>query len=471
MPEYIHEREDWPKFRWSEEKLAAQLGAVRHHQGLLTGRMGALGFKLRDEAVLATLTEDILKSSEIEGETLDKDQVRSSLARRLGVDIGGLTPADRHVEGIVEMMLDATKNFAEPLTEERLFGWQAALFPTGRSGIRRLAVGTWREGGAGPMQVVSGPFGHQRVHFEAPEARRLGREMRAFLRWFNGADGIDPVLKAAVAHLWFVTIHPFEDGNGRIARAIADMALARSEGSPRRFYSMSAQIRAERKAYYDILERTQRGDLEITPWLQWFLACLDRAFDGADETLATVLRKARFWQTHAGEPFTDRQRTVLNRLLDGFDGKLTSSKWATITKTSQDTASRDIDDLLRRHIFFRAPGGGRSTGYMLVVTVADPLHTAADFARATHRFSVWGKNSPTNDERAQRREAIFNAAAKLDALAEASLRQPIIAEQFDAIRDDLREQGFRIDDQLVSAIAFAIHRDQDAAPLLATTRV
>jgi Fic family protein len=471
MPEYIHKRADWPKFRWSEEKLAAQLGAVRHHQGLLTGRMGALGFKLRDEAVLATLTEDVLKSSEIEGETLDKDQVRSSLARRLGMDIGGLTPADRHVEGIVEMMLDATQNFAEPLTEERLFGWQAALFPTGRSGIRRLAVGTWREEGAGPMQVVSGPFGHQRVHFEAPEARRLGREMRAFLRWFNGADGIDPVLKAAVAHLWFVTIHPFDDGNGRIARAIADMALARSEGNPRRFYSMSAQIRAERKAYYDILERAQKGDLDITPWLQWFLACLDRAFDGADETLATVLRKARFWQTHAGEPFTDRQRTMLNRLLDGFDGKLTSSKWAAITKTSQDTASRDIDDLLRRNIFFKAPGGGRSTSYMLVVTVADPLHAAADFARATHRFSVWGKNSPTKDERAQRREAIFNAAAKLDALAEASLRQPIIAAQFDAICDDLREQGFRIDDQLVSAVAIAIHRDQDAPPLLATTRV
>jgi Fic family protein len=372
MPDYIYERADWPKFRWSEENLAARLGAVRHHQGRLTGRMGGLGFKLRDEAALATLTEDALKSSEIEGETLDKDQVRSSLARRLGMDIGGLTSADRHVEGVVEMMLDATQNFAEPLTEERLFGWQAALFPTGHSGMRRIAVGKWREDDADPMQVVSGPIGHERVHFEAPEAKRLPREMGAFLRWFNSTDGADPVVKAAVAHLWFVTIHPFEDGNGRIARAIADMALARPEASPGRFYSLSAQIREERKTYYDMLERTQKGDLDITRWLEWFLACLDRAFDGAEDILATVLRKARFWQAHAGEPFTGRQRTMLNRLLDGFEGKLTSSKWAAITGTSQDTASRDIDDLLRRNILFKAPGGGRSTSYRLVVTVADP---------------------------------------------------------------------------------------------------
>jgi len=470
MPKYIHERAGWPKFCWSEDKLAAQLAAVRHHQGLLIGRMGALGFKLRDEAVLATLTEEVLKSSEIEGENLDKDQVRSSLARRLGMDIGGLTSAERHVDGVVEMMLDATQNFAEPLTEERLFGWQAALFPTGRSGMKKIAVGMWREPSADPMQVVSGPIGRERVHFEAPEAKRLRSEMRAFLEWFNATNAVDPVLKAAIAHLWFVTIHPFEDGNGRIARALADMALARSEGSPRRFYSMSAQIREERKAYYDILERTQKGDLDITRWLEWFLACLDRAFDGADDTLATVLRKARFWQARYGEPFNDRQLKVLNRLLDGFEGKLTSSKWATIAKTSQDTASRDIGDLLRRNILFKAPGGGRSTSYMLVVTVADPLHAAADHARATYTFSVWGKKSPTGEERARRREAIFNSAAKLDALAEASLRAPITAEQFDAIREDIRERGFWIDDQLVSAVAFAIHRDQDTAPLLATTR-
>ena len=370
MTRYVHEHADWPSFRWNAETLAIQLAAVRNHQGRLTGRMEALGFELRAEAVLETLTEDVIKSSEIEGETLDKAQVRSSIARRLGMDIGALTPADRDVEGVVEMTLNATQHFAEPLTEERLFGWHAALFPAGRSGMRKIAVGAWRGQTGDPMQVVSGPTGRERVHFEAPGAARVAREMLAFLSWFNAAAAVDPVMKAAVAHLWFVTIHPFEDGNGRIARAIADMALARSEGSARRFYSMSARIRVERKDYYDILETVQKGDLDITPWLEWFLACLDRAFDGADALLANVLRKAQFWQTHAGGAFNERQRIMLNRLLDGFEGKLTSSKWAAITKASQDTASRDIEDLIRRRILFRTPGGGRSTGYMLVVTAA-----------------------------------------------------------------------------------------------------
>ncbi|MBI2606886.1 MAG: Fic family protein [Deltaproteobacteria bacterium] len=362
---YIHELKNWPEFHWSQERLADRLATVRHRQGRLIGRMEGLGFNLRAEAVLQTLTEEVLKSSEIEGERLDREQVRSSLARRLGLDVGGLTAADRNVEGVVEMMLDATQKFDAPLTSERLFSWHASLFPTGRSGMSKIRVGKWRDDSDGPMQVVSGPIGKTRVHFQAPEAVRLNREMRAFLEWLNGKKPVDAVLKAGVAHLWFATIHPFEDGNGRIARAIADMALARSESSPQRFYSMSAQIRLERNAYYDILESTQKGDLDITEWLEWFLNCLGRAFQGAETILASVLKKAHFWEAHGVEQFNSRQRKVLNRLLDGFDGKLTSAKWAAICKCSQDTASRDIDDLVKRGILTRNPAGGRSTSYSL----------------------------------------------------------------------------------------------------------
>src|SRR5262245_6470520 len=272
MPKFIHELAEWPRFQWDQTALAEKLAAVRHRQGRLIGRMEALGFPLRSEAVLQTLTQDVLKSSEIEGEILDHDQVRSSIARRLGIDIGGLTPADRDVEGIVEMMLDATQKYKEPLTDERLFAWHAAMFPTGRSGMSKITVGAWREDKSGPMQVVSGPIGRERVHYQAPAAPRVEAEMNSFLEWFNGETAIDPVLKAGLAHLWFVSIHPFDDGNGRIARAIADMSLARSEDSPQRFYSMSAQIRLDRKAYYDILERTQKAsDLDATPGLDWFL--------------------------------------------------------------------------------------------------------------------------------------------------------------------------------------------------------
>jgi Fic family protein len=362
---YIHERKDWPDFHWNIEKLAEPLASVRYRQGGLIGQMKGLGFRLQQEAVLETLTKDVLKTTEIEGEKLDAQQVRSSVARRLGLDIGGLKPADRNVEGVVEMMLDATGHYDRPLTDERLFGWHAALFPTGRSGMTKIKTGAWRDESAGPMQVVSGAIGKEKVHFEAPKANRLKKEMTAFLQWFEGKDAIDPVLKAGLAHLWFVTIHPLADGNGRIARAIADMALARSEQSSQRFYSMSAQIKLEHKEYYDILEAAQKGTMDVTGWMLWFLDCLGRAIDGAHLTLKTVIDKARFWDRIKDAPLNERQRSVINRLLDGFEGKLTSSKYAKQTKCSQDTAYRDILALVDQHILVQNPEGGRSTSYSL----------------------------------------------------------------------------------------------------------
>lgn len=365
MSPYIYNLPNWPRFHWDRERLTEQLSVVRHEQGRLLGRMEALGFKLRQEAVLKTLTEDVLKSSEIEGEQLDTEQVRSSIARRLGMDIGGLKSVDRNVEGIVEMMLDATGHYERPLTAERLFGWHASVFPTSRSGMRRIGVGAWRDDSSGPMQVVSGAIGRERVHFEAPVAGKLNREMQVFLNWFDENTAADWVAKAGLAHLWFVTIHPFDDGNGRIARAITDMALARSEKSAQRFYSMSAQIRQDRDAYYDVLETTQKGAMDITPWMEWFLGCLRRAIEGAQATLATVLSKARFWETFADFSINNRQRLVVNRLLDGFEGKLTTSKWAKLATCSHDTALRDILALVERGILVRNPEGGRSTSYDL----------------------------------------------------------------------------------------------------------
>src|SRR5260370_4399373 len=365
MAGYIYKLPNWPKFEWDQHGLAGQLAAVRHRKGRLIGRMLELGFPLREEAVLQTLTQDVLKSSEIEGEILDKDQVRSSIARRLGIDVAALPSTDRDVEGVVEMMLDATQKYKEKLTQDRLFAWHASLFPTGRSGMRKIITGAWRDEKSGPMQIVSGPLGRERVHYQAPAAGRLDVDMRAFLDWFNSADDTDLVLRAALQHFWFVTIHPSEDSNGRIARAIADMSLARSEESTQRFYSMSAQIRFERDAYYDILESTQEGDLDITPWMKWFLGCLDRAFDGAEKTLASVFKKADFWKKHSAAPLNQRQRDILNRLLDGFEGKLTSSKWATIEKCSPDTALRDIAGLVEHGILKKNEGGGRSTSYSL----------------------------------------------------------------------------------------------------------
>lgn len=330
--------------------------------------MEALGFELRQEADLQSVTAEVVKSSEIEGERLDAEQVRSSIARRLGLEIGALKPADRNVEGVVEMMLNATRQYSEPLTADRLFAWHASLFPTGHSGITRIRAGAWRDASTDPMQVVSSPFGKERIHFEAPKAERVGAEMSAFLSWFEGDTEIDPVLKAALAHFWFVTIHPFDDGNGRMARAITDLALARSENTPQRFYSMSAQIRQERTAYYDILEETQKGSMDITPWIEWFLGCLGRAIDGAEPMLHAVLEKSRFWERLHGVSLNERQRVVINRLLGGFEGKLTTSKYAKLNKCSQDTALRDILTLVQLGILVRNPEGGRSTSYSLAAT-------------------------------------------------------------------------------------------------------
>ena len=361
---YIYDREGWPSFHWNDGILAESLVQVRYQQGRLIGGMGSLGIPLREETVLQTLTQDVVKSSEIEGEILSPSSVRSSVARHLGMDHAALGPADRHVEGVVEMMLDATQQYDQPLTKERLFCWHASLFLTGRSGFAKIQVGGWR---SGPVQVISGHMGKETLHYGAPAADRVDQEMARFLAWINSESNIDPVLKAALAHLWFVTLHPFDDGNGRIARAIADMMLARSEGSPWRFYSMSAQIQKERRGYYAVLEKTQKGELDITPWIEWFLNCLGRAIEEALSALSTVLNKGHFWDRIRELPLNERQHKVLNRLLDDFDGKLTSSKWAKIAKCSQDTAYRDILDLIARGILTKNEEGGRSTSYSLLM--------------------------------------------------------------------------------------------------------
>lgn len=365
---YIWQAGDWPSWRYDLAALAQSLADVSRAQGLLMGRLADVGMALRDQASLSALTEDVIKTSEIEGEQLNVESVRSSIARRLGVDIGALAPVDRHVEGVVDMVLDATANCNAAVTRDRLFGWHAALFPTGYSGLVRINVGGWRDDATGPMQVVSGPLGRQRLHFEAPPADRLQSETDRFINWANGESTEPPLIKAGLAHLWFVTLHPFDDGNGRIARAVGDLFLARVDGSPQRFYSLSAQIQRERKAYYDILERTQKQSLDVTEWLAWFLETLHRAVDQAQYTLDAVLAKTRFWQRCAAPgsaPLNERQVKLVNRLLDGFEGKLTSSKWAAIAKCSPDTALRDITDLLARGVLRKSDAGGRSTSYEL----------------------------------------------------------------------------------------------------------
>ncbi len=363
---YIWEDPQWPACRYDLVRLAAPLAQTSLVQGLLVGRLADVGANLQSQASLVALTDDVLKTSEIEGERLSADSVRSSIARRLGVDIGALAPVDRNVEGVVEMVLDATLHCAAPLTTDRLFGWHAALFPTGFSGMSRINVGGWRDDASGAMQVVSGPIGRQRVHFEAPPAARLDSEMDRFLDWVNRDSGEPPLLKAGLAHLWFVTLHPFDDGNGRIARAVGDLLLARADGSPQRFYSLSAQIQRERSDYYDILERTQQGTLDITAWLDWFLGALYRAVQNAQQTVDAVLLKSRFWQRWTGTAMNERQLKLLNRLLDGFDGKLTTSKWAAIAKCSPDTALRDISELLALGALKKSDSGGRSTSYELL---------------------------------------------------------------------------------------------------------
>ena len=366
MAIYIHQLPHWPRFTWDAERLSLLLTNIRHQQGKLLGQMEKTGFALQTEATLQTLTLDVLKSSEIEGELLDAEQVRSSIAKRLGIEIAGLTNTDRHVEGIVEMMLDATQHFQEPLSNERIVGWHSSLFPTGRSGMHKIVVGAWRDNLPNdPMQVVSGAMGKKKVHYEAPPSELLDDEMEKLLSWLNSTENIDPLMKAAIAHLWFITIHPFDDGNGRIARAIADMLLARADGTAKRFYSMSTQIRKERNAYYDVLEQTQKGNLDITVWLEWFLQCLNKALHASEEILSSVLTKAAFWKRHEKTIFNQRQIVMLGKLLDGFEGKLTSSKWAQITRTSQDTALRDIQDLISKNILVKDDAGGRSTGYKI----------------------------------------------------------------------------------------------------------
>ncbi len=362
---YIYQQKNWPNFEWNISEILELLTNVRNRQGRLLGRIETLGFKLKDEALLQTLTTDILKSTEIEGSILDEHEVRSSVAKRLGLEIGGLTSVSAEVEGVVDMILDATINYDKPLTKERLLDWHASLFPRGKSGMYKIKTGAWRDDSAGPMQVVSGAMGKEKVHFQAPPAESLEKEMNNFLNWFNDDRKIDLVLKAGIAHIWFVTLHPFEDGNGRIARAITDMLLARSDGVRQRYYSMSAQIEKERKKYYEILEQTQKGTLDITNWLSWFLETLLKSIENSEKILSSVIKKHEFWNLHGDKIKNERQRKVLNLLLSNFTGNLTSSKWAKITKCSQDTALRDIQDLMNKGILVKSNSGGRSTNYKL----------------------------------------------------------------------------------------------------------
>jgi Fic family protein len=362
MARYIYEYDNWPEFTWNDKTIGVILGKVRHLQGRIFGQMGALGFSIKEETILSTLTLDVLKSSEIEGEFLNNEQVRSSIARRLGLEYAGIVHVDKNVEGVVEMMLDATQRYDKPLDQERIFGWHAALFPTGWSGISRINTGIYRDD---DMQVVSGPMGKEKIHFQAPSAAVVKREMDVFLDWLNKKTAIDGVLKAAIAHFWFIIIHPFDDGNGRIARAISDMLLARSEESSQRFYSLSNQILTEKKRYYETLQKVQHSSGDITEWLDWFLNCLYRALENTDETLKRVLKKAEFWDKHKETQLNSRQRLLLNKLFDGFEGKLKSSKWAKIAKCSADTALRDIKDLIEKGILQQEESGGRSTNYKL----------------------------------------------------------------------------------------------------------
>ena len=361
---YLHERKNWWRFQYDNEKILNLLGEVRSKQGLMLGRMSSLGFDFQDEAMLTTMSLELVRSSEIEGENLNLSEVRSSIARHLGINSAGLVPSSRYVEGVVEMLLDATQNYQKPLSDERLFGWHHVLFPTGRSGLYEIEVGKYR---TGEMQVLSGAMGKERVHYQAPKPERLAEEMAVFMKWFNEKTELDAVIKAAIAHLWFVSIHPFDDGNGRITRAITDMLLARSENCSRRFYSMSTEIKLMQKEYYEILERTQRGDGDITEWLLWFLRCFEKALASTESTLSSVLEKNKFWERNKDVQFNERQRKIVNMLFGDFFGKLTSGKWAKIAKCSNDTALNDLKDLVAKGILVKNEEGGRSTNYSLVI--------------------------------------------------------------------------------------------------------
>ena len=359
---YLHEKKEWWKFRYDNDKIVNLLGLVRAKQGLMLGRMTSLGFDFQDDAMLTTMSLELVRSSEIEGEQLNLSEVRSSIARRLGINSAGMVPSSRYIEGVVEMLLDATQNYNEPLSDDRLFGWHNVLFPTGRSGLYAIEVGKYR---TGEMQVISGTMGKERVHYQAPKPERVAEEMTMFIKWFNEQTELDGVLKAAIAHLWFVSIHPFDDGNGRIARAITDMQLARSENCSRRFYSMSTEIKLMQKEYYELLERTQKGDGNITEWIVWFLNCFEKALASTESILSSVLEKHKFWEQHKNVDFNERQRKIINMLFDDFFGKLTSGKWAKIAKCSNDTALNDINDLMTKGILMKNGQGGRSTNYSL----------------------------------------------------------------------------------------------------------
>jgi len=365
---YLYQHQDWPNFKWDGDTLLQHVSKVRDLQGRLIGRMESMGFELRDEAVLETITEDILKSSEIEGELLNPEEVRSSVAQRLGMEISGLSHSSRDVDGVVDMMLDATQNYKDPITKDRLCGWNAALFPTGRSGMYKITVGDWRDDHAGPMQVVSGPIGRETVHYTAPQASRLQNEMDVFIDWFNSDTRMESVIKSAIAHLWFVSIHPFDDGNGRIARAIADSQLSRADRTNQRFYSMSSQIMKSKKGYYNILESTQKGSMDVSQWLVWYFDRLAEALEATDELLSKILMKAKFWELHKTTQFNDRQIEMINKLHGDFVGKLHSSKWAKMTKVHRDTARRDIQDLIEKGVLSDSGEGGRSTNYILNLT-------------------------------------------------------------------------------------------------------
>ncbi len=359
---YLHEKKEWWKFRYDNDKIVNLLGLVRAKQGLMLGRMTSLGFDFQDDAMLTTMSLELVRSSEIEGEQLNLSEVRSSIARRLGINSAGMVPSSRYIEGVVEMLLDATQNYNEPLSDDRLFGWHNVLFPTGRSGLYAIEVGKYR---TGEMQVISGAMGKERVHYQAPKPERVTEEITMFIKWFNEQTELDGVLKAAIAHLWFVSIHPFDDGNGRIARAITDMQLARSENCSRRFYSMSTEIKLMQKEYYEVLERTQKGDGNITEWIVWFLNCFEKALASTEPILSSVLEKHKFWEQHKNVDLNERQRKIINMLFDDFFGKLTSGKWAKIAKCSNDTALNDINDLMTKGILMKNGEGGRSTNYSL----------------------------------------------------------------------------------------------------------